>query len=137
MAMPMSVVVAGTPHFVLMDGNRRIGPTLVSLSSGMEYSIIYGFSDRGPYRRFCKNSEPGLTPYPLVKVYLRSQVDGPDDRLRLVVVDAVGPRAPYLQAATMEAVLESLENRTTLVTVAYRLMLDQEANGYRVEEASV
>jgi hypothetical protein len=37
----------------------------------------------------------------------------------------------------MEAVLEAQENRTALVTVAYRLLFDQEANAYRVEEASV
>jgi hypothetical protein len=37
----------------------------------------------------------------------------------------------------MEAVLEAQENRTTHVTAAYRLMFDQEAKAYRVDEASV
>jgi hypothetical protein len=54
-----------------------------------------------------------------------------------VVLDAAGPRDPFLQAATMEAVLEAQENRTTHVNAAYRLMFDQKANAYRVEEASV
>ena len=78
-----------------------------------------------------------LTPYPLVKVYLRSQISAPSDGLKLVVVDAAGPHEPHLHAATMEAVLEAQENRTTHVTVACQLMFDQEADAYRVEEASV
>jgi hypothetical protein len=135
--MPMSPVVADTPHYVLMDGNRRIGPKVVQLHAEIECSPIYGFSGKGPYDKFCMNSRLALTPYPLVKVYLRNEADAPGDGLKLVVVDAAGPREPYLHAATMEAVLEAQENRTTHVTAAYRLMFDQEANAYRVEEASV
>ena len=37
----------------------------------------------------------------------------------------------------MAAVLEAQENQTTHVTAAYRLIFDQEANAYRVEEAAV
>ena len=135
--MPMIAAVAGTPHYVLLDANRRIGPTVVPLHSGSECSPIYGFSDKGPYDKFCRNSELALTPYPLVKVYLRSLAGAPGDALQLVVLDAAGPRDLYVQAATMEAVLEAQENRTTHVTVAYRLIFDEEADAYRVEEASV
>ena len=135
--MPMIAAVAGTPHYVLLDANRRIGPTVVPLRSGNECSPICGFSDKGPYDKFCMNSERALTPYPLVKVYLRSLAGAPRDALQLVVLDAAGPRDPYLYAVTMEAVLEAQENRTTHVTAAYRLMFDQEANAYRVEEDSV
>jgi hypothetical protein len=134
--MPMIAAVADTPHYVLMDGNRRISPTVVPLRSGSECSPIYGFSDKGPYDKFCMNSELALTPYPLVKVYLRNQAGAPGDALQLVVLDAAGPRDSCVQAATMEAVLEAQENRTTHVTVAYQLTFDQEANTYRVEEAS-
>ena len=134
--MSMIAAVAGTPHYVLMDENRRIGPTVVPLRSGGECSPIYGFSDKGPYDKFCMNSELALTPYPLVKVYLRSQAGAPGDGLQLVVLDAAGPGDPFLHAATMEAVLEAQENRTTHVTAAYRLMFDQEANAYRVAEDS-
>ena len=135
--MPMIAAVAGTPHYVLMHGNRRIGPSVVPLRSGSECAAIYGFSDKGPYDKFCTNSELALTPYPLVKVYLRSQAATPGAGLQLVALDAAGPRDPYLHAATMEAVLEAQENRTNHVTAAYRLMFDQEANAYRVEEDSV
>ena len=135
--MSMIAAVAGTPHYVLLDGNRRIGPKVVQSHAKIECSPIYGFSDKGPYDKFCSNSQQELTPYPLVKVYLREQAGAPGDGLKLVVLDAAGPREPYLHAATMEAVLEAQENRTTHVTVAYRLIFDQEADAYRVEEASV
>ena len=41
-----------------------------------------------------------------------------------------------MTTATMEAVLEAQENRTTHVTVEYQLTFDQEADAYRVEAAS-
>jgi hypothetical protein len=133
----MSAVLGATPYYVLMDGNRRIGPHIVPLDVGIECSSIYGFSDKDPYDRYCLHSQVALTPYPLVKGYLRNQTSAPVDGLKLVVVDAAGPREPYLHAATMEAVLEAHENRMSHVTAAYRLVFDQQAEAYRVEEVSV
>jgi hypothetical protein len=132
--MPMSPVIAGTPHYVLMDGNCRIGPKIVQSPAGTECSPIYGFSCKGVYDTFCMNSQLVLKPYPLVKGYLRNQVAASGNGLTLVVVDAAGPSEPYLQAATMEVVLEAQENHMAQVTTAYRLMFDQRANAYRVEE---
>ena len=135
--MPVSETVADTPHYVLMNRNHRIGPEVLQADSEAVCLPIYGFSAKGPYDTFCMNSQLALTPYPLVKVYLRNQTDAAGNGLKLVVVDAAGPDDPCLHAATMEAVLEARENRTAHVTVAYRLMFDQEASAYRVEEASV
>lgn len=134
--MSLSTVVAGTPYYVLMDGDRRTGPTVVQFDSGISCSPIYGFSDKGRYDKFCRNSELALKPYPLVKGYLRNQADAPGAGLKLVVVDASGPSEPYLHAATMEAVLEAQEKRTTHVTTAHHLMFDDAAKAYRVEAAS-
>ena len=133
--MPTSATAAGTPYFVLMASNRRIGPKVVQSPAGMECAPIYGFSDKGPYDQFCRNSQRALTPYPLVKVYLREQAGTPGNGLKLVVVDAAGPREPYLRAATMAAVLEAQENHTTHVPAAYRLAFYPEANAYRLEDA--
>ena len=133
----MSAMVASTPYYVLMQSNRRIGPNVVQSPAGMECATIYGFSDKGPYDQFCSNSPLALTPYPLVKVYLRAQAGTTDDGLKLVVVDATGPREPYLRAATMAAVLEAQENRAPHVNAAYRLIFDPESNAYRLEEAGV
>ena len=130
--MPISAVVADTPNYVLMDGNLRIGPQVVPLDAGMGCSAIYGFSDKGPYDKFCVNSQLALKPYPLVKVYLRNQIDAPGDGLKLVVIDAAGPSEPYLHAATLKAVLEAQETHAAHVTAAYGLTFDEEANAYRV-----
>ena len=130
--MPLSTVAASTPNYVLIDGNLRIGPKVVPADAGMECSAIYGFSDKRPYDKFCVNSQLALKPYPLVKGYLRNQIDAPDDSLKLVVIDATGPSEPYLRAATIEAVLEAQESHAVHVTAAYRLTLDEGATAYRV-----
>jgi hypothetical protein len=135
--MPTSTAIDGTPYYVLMEGNRRIGPEVVQSDATTECSTIYGFSDKGPYDKFCSNSQQELTPYPLVKVYLREQAGAAGGGLKLVVLDAAGPREPCLRAATMKAVLEAQENRTTQVIAAYRLLFDQVADAYRLAEASV
>ncbi|MDA1050471.1 MAG: hypothetical protein O3C40_08320 [Planctomycetota bacterium] len=132
----MIAVIADTPNYVLMERNCRIGPKVIPLLSGTECLPIYGFSDKGPYDKFCANSPLALTPYPLVKGYLQRQTDTPGEGLKLVVVDAEGPRELLLYAATMEAVLEAQEHRTTHVTLTHQLTFDQEADAYRVEEAS-
>jgi hypothetical protein len=117
-----------------MDENRRIGPKVMQLHTGIAWSAIYGFADKGPYDRFRTNSELALKPYPLVKGYLRNQARAPGDGLNLVVLDAAGPGAACLHAATIEVVLEAQEKKTTHLTAEYRLILDQEANTYRVDE---
>ena len=128
--------VGGTPYYVLMDGNCRIGPRIVQSHSGRECAPIYGFSDKAFYDEFCTNSQLALTPYPLVKVYLRDQASPQGAGLKLVVIDAAGPREPYLDAATIAAVLEAQESRTARVTTSYRLTFDREANAYTVEETA-
>mgnify|MGYP001822969437 CR=1 FL=1 len=132
--MPLRTVAASTPNYVLIDGNLRIGPKVVPLDAGIECSAIYGYSDKGPYDKFCANSQIALKPYPLVQGYLRNQIDASGDNLKLVVIDAAGPREPYLHAATIEAVLEAQERCAAHVTVTYRLTFDEEANAYRVDE---
>lgn len=105
----MSTIAAlgATPNYVLMDGKRRIGPSVAQSPTGAECSPIYGFSDKDPYDTFSVNSQLSLRPYPLVKGYLRDLTNAPDDGLKLVVIDAAGPQEPCLYAATMEAVLEA------------------------------
>jgi len=136
--MPMNAVVASrTPYYVLMDGDGRIGPNVVQLDAKNECLPIYGFSGKGPYEKFCTNSEQALKPYPLVKGYLQDQANTPGDCLKLVVIDATGPSEPNVHAATMAAVLEAQMNKSTHVTTAYHLMFDHQANAYHVEEVFV
>jgi len=136
MNLPMTEVVFSTPYYVLMDHNCRIGPEIIPLYSGVDCAPIYGFSDKNSYDKFCLRSQQALTPYPLVKGFLRNQLGAPNNSLNLVVIDSAGPREPYLRAATLKAVLEAQENRTTHVTSNFRLVFKQEDNAYRVEEKS-
>lgn len=120
-----------------MEANRRIGPEVAPISPGTACTAIFGFSEKGPYDTFCTNCERALTPYPLIKGYLRTEVGAAGGGLKLVVIDAAGPRETHMRAATIEAVLEAQEKRATHVTAAYQLTFDQEAGGYRVDESSL
>lgn len=133
--MTTNEVVVCTPRYVLLDENRRLGPKVIPSDVGVGCSVIYGFSDKGPYDRFCGNSDLALRPYPLVEGYLRNQVGVSGGDLKLIVLDADGPRERCLHAATMEAVLQAQENRLAQLPAAYELVLDQQANAYRLGAA--
>lgn len=124
---------ARTPRYVLMQGNQRIGPRVTPARRDPIRLAFYGFSSASSYHRFCRKSEQALTPYPLVKVYLRMRAAELSDDLKLVILDAAGPRDSLLQAATVEAVLEAHENGTPHVTAEFELHLDREAGAYSVE----
>ena len=132
----MTALLVNTPCYVLLDGKQRLGPKLLAPHGGPEGVAIYGFSDKQPYDLFCANCELALTPYPLVKGYLKNQITVSGDAVHLVVVDAAGPNEAQLNAATMNSVLEALEQKADHVTISFRLMLDQESQAYRIEEAS-
>jgi hypothetical protein len=123
-----------TPSYVLLDGTRRLGPMLLPADSESESRAIYGFSDKPPYDLFCANTELALTPYPLVKGYLRNQIADSDHGIQLVVVDAAGPDDAELFAATMKSVLEAQEQKAERVPISFRLILDQASRGYRIEK---
>ena len=133
----IDTIEIATPYYVLMDGKQRRGPALHA-SSSKTCVAIYGFSDKSPYDKFLNRSEQTLTPYPLVKRYLSSQIaavdsDTPlDSCLKLVVLDAAGPDAPLLYATTMEAVLEAQENRTPQVAVSFLLSFDGTSATYQI-----
>jgi hypothetical protein len=133
---PMTAVVSGTPYYVLLEGNRRVGPHVVKSHWGIECSSIYGFSDKKPYETFQSNSQLPLTPYPLVKMYLRNEANTSGEGLKLVVLDAPGPDEQCLLAATHQAVLEAQEEQATHVTAAYRLIFDPQIHAYTVEAAT-
>lgn len=132
----MTEFVLSTPYYVLMDHNCRIGPEIIPLHSGIDCAPIYGFSDKDSYDKFCLRSQQTLTPYPLVKGFLRNQLGAPNNSLNLVVIDSPGPREPFLRAATMKAVLEAQENPTTQVASDFRLVFEPENDAYSVEEDS-
>jgi len=124
-----------TPNYVLLSGRIRLAPIVLPLQSGRICSALYGFSDKIPYDTFRASSELALTPFPLVKVYLRTLLETGSEILHLVVVDAAGPTDPSIRAATMEAVLEAQLTQSSSVLAEYSLTFDANANAYRVVEA--
>ena len=75
----------------VIAGDVIVSPTVLAMRSGRTCKALYGFSDKAPYDVFRASSETPLTPFPLVKVYLRTLIEtGPDD-LHLVILDAAGP----------------------------------------------
>lgn len=134
---PTNGRATATPYYVLMDNHRPLGPEVVRSDSGPECAAVYGYSGRHAYDQFRRDSETKLAPYPLVKGYLRNQVDASGDGLRLVVVNAVSSCDIVLQAATMLAVLQAQEQQTANVVAAYRLTFDPAVKAYRIEKADV
>lgn len=130
--MPTTPTFVDTPYYVLMEEERRFGPKVIPLPSGTKCFVVYGFSGKACYDKFCANSQLALVPYPLTKAYLQTQADGPGGGLNLVVVDAAGPNEASLQAGTMEAVLQGQEDRTPHLTAAYHLTFVPESAAYRV-----
>ena len=132
----MNALVVNTPCYVLLDGKQRFGPKLLPLHGGPNYVAIYGFSDKQPYDLFCAHCDVPLTPYPLVKGYLKNQITDSGNAVDLIVVDAAGPQEAHLNAATISSVLEAQEQNANHVTISFRLMLDRESQAYHVEKAS-
>ncbi len=123
-----------TPQYVLLNGKTRIAPLVHALQSGRGCIALYGFSDKTPYDLFRESSKIPLTPFPLVKVYLRTLLDANEGDLHLVIVDAVGPSSGKLRAATMQAVLDAQIAQAAVVTAEYSLTMDSATDCYRVDE---
>lgn len=131
----MNDLLAETPRYVLLNDKLRLCPELLPTQGGPACTAIYGFSDKQPYDLFCANCDLPLTPYPLVKGYLKKQIADSDGCIQLVVVDATGPLQIQMNAATMNLVLEAQEQNANQVAVSFRLTLDPASKAYLVEKA--
>ncbi len=131
----MNTLAVKTPNYVLLDGKVRLGPKLCSWPGEANYQVIYGFSDKQPYDLFCANCQVALTPYPLVKGYLRSQLAEAGDAVQLVAIDAASPQDALLYAATISGVLAAQEKQAESVSIAFHLTLDEATQAYRVQPA--
>jgi len=122
-----------SPRYVLRDGAHPTGPLISQSSSDVRTTAIFGFSDKPEYDVFWNASPLALKPYPLVKGYLQNQIAEVDDWLKLIVLDAITAQQPILHAATLQAVLESMQLDAEFVTVSHRLILDDSSPAYRVQ----
>ncbi|QDT04909.1 hypothetical protein K227x_33060 [Rubripirellula lacrimiformis] len=128
---------AKAPRYVLKDGSRPTCPSVLQASSDSVATVVFGFSDKPEYDAFQAASSIALTPYPLVKGYLQNQIELDTAALNLVVVDATAAGQPILNAATFESVLESFQLNSDTVAISHRLVFDESASGYRIEESSL
>lgn len=124
---------AVTPRYVLRDGLHPTGPSVMQTTSQAQVTAIFGFSDKPQYDAFLHQSSIALTPYPLVKGFLQNQVDLDTEVLRLVVLDANGPKQSILYAATMQSIFESLDRKPDSVEVTHELILDETSGFYQVQ----
>ncbi|MEW4452030.1 hypothetical protein AB1L30_05030 [Bremerella sp. JC817] len=117
-----------------MDEHERVGPRLEEGTSHSSRQVLYGFSDSDAYERFRSHSTNDYRPYPLVKGYLREQLQSDSERIGLIVLDAVSARDEQLNAAAMDNVLQALEASDAKVGSRYRLTYDAATLAYQVSE---
>jgi len=127
---------AKTPHYVLKEGSQPTCPSLSQTPSQVHPTVIYGFSDKPEYDVFLSDSPLALTPYPLVKGFLKNQIELNIGSLKLIVLDAISSTQQCLYAATFQSVLESFQLGTESVAVSHRLVLDGSSPDYRIETCS-
>lgn len=128
---------AKSPRYVLKQGAIPTCPPLVQAVSDAQTSAIFGFSSKPAYDVFMSASTLALTPYPLIKRFLQSQIDLDLVALNLVVLDAVSSTERYLYAASFQTILESLQLGSDRVTISHRLTLDDATASYKIESFSL
>ena len=128
------IAEVATPFYLLKHGDRSLGPACIPQGCGKECSASYGFAGKEQFDIFRDNCRLELTPYPLVKVFLRNCIEATNGGLHLIVLNAPGPDAVSLYAATAQAVLEVHENRSLQLMATHCLTFDDKACTYRVTE---
>lgn len=129
-----------TPHYVLKQGNQPSRPNLVAIDLSdptTQATVLFGFSDKPEYDTFhasCLSLE--LTPYPLVKRFLIDQLESEGQELKLLVLDAITPCDPCLNATTFQAALHALLNGLNAVPITHHLRFDDVLSQYRIETAT-
>lgn len=123
-----------TPQYVLLDINRRIGPKVRPLKSGVECSPIYGFGNKLLYDKFRVSTNQPLIPYPLVKRYLTKLIEEAGDKLLLVILDATGPTDQEIFGVTIASVLDAQNSGAKELVAEYRLTYDLATVTYDVDE---
>ncbi|WP_417731954.1 hypothetical protein [Rosistilla oblonga] len=122
---------AAIPRYVLRKGLHPLGPSVKQIPGQPAVSAIFAFSSKPQYDAFLRADTSSLTPYPLVKGFLQNQDDL--EELHLVVIDANSPNQSVIYAATVQAVLESLEQTRASILPTHHLIRDEKSDAYRVQ----
>lgn len=124
------------PSYVLLGKDGPLGPSLMQFFTGPAISAVYGFSSKNTYDRFIEKSTTDLKPYPLTPRALQDQIAQGDDVVRIVVLDARGPRESGYCAASISSVLKAHQENSAQIEVGFRLSRATFSNEYRVEKLS-
>ncbi|WP_339746944.1 hypothetical protein [uncultured Rubinisphaera sp.] len=135
--MTISADAISTPRYILHFERKPLAPVVSKLLSIQDYHVIYGFSDKIHFDKFIANYQMPLTPYPLVKIHLKNVKESVGNGLNLIAINATGPEAVEVLAATNLEVLEAHIHHHDQVPASYRLKFDSETQAYHVEESLV
>ncbi len=98
-----------TPRYVLLDGDKPVSTFVVGAVGDSAKRAIFGFSDKKQYDVFRTNSQLAYKPYPLVKGYLRGQIEKADSGAAFMVLDAIAPDGGSFQVCSMPETLVAFE----------------------------
>lgn len=102
-----------TPRYVLLDGDKPVSTMVTSAVGDSVKRAIFGFSDKQQYDAFRANSQLAYKPYPLVKGYLRGQIEKADSGAAFMVLDAIAPDGGTFQVCSMPETLLAFESNAT------------------------
>ncbi len=128
----MNDILAKTPHYLMMHDHVVVGPTMAEGPDQEVHRVVFAFTDKLQYDTFWASAKEKMTPYPLVKSYLRSQLER-DPRIQwLMVLDASSEHQDVVSATTFQNVLSSMENKSDSVPLTHRLTLDAARGRYSI-----
>jgi hypothetical protein len=130
----MNLPTTKVPMYVLLKDKHPLGPIVVPNQDGTKQQVLFGFSDKGPYDTFVANGPDNLRPYPLVKGYLKGLLSSDDSNNPIVVLDALSDKEPFLNAATVQSVIECMESKSTSIAISLRLDRVADNDAYRIHE---
>jgi hypothetical protein len=120
------------PKYVLLHQGKKFGPQVLETTPRTNGIAIYGFSEKATFDAFCQLSKQALTPYPLVKRYLRDQIEAACEKEAVVVVDATSPEALELDGVSMTDLLAAIEHESPDVAVRFRFTKELQSDKYQI-----
>ena len=128
----MHDTLARTPNYLMMHDHVVFGPKLTTASAEEGAHVVFAFTDKLQYDAFWATMNEKMTPYPLVKSYLRNRLQEDNSVQWLMVLDARNDHETRYQASTFQEVLISMEKRLDSVPITHCLTLDSESIGYAI-----
>lgn len=126
---------AATPHYLLLEANIPIGPSVNFPSSAGNSVAVYGFSGKPSYDHFIASSDRDLRPYPLTQGFLNRHAADDSTDLNLVIVDAMDFDQQNLVAVTMKAALKAHQDSAPQLDPRSRLYLQSQSGVYHLTES--